>query len=83
MLDVQTWKRLAREEWDELLSCGIDAVRGAGGDSGALFGVLDCAARLLVGVDFLEMVRELKLADRLGFSAYRELLTPCASFRAQ
>ncbi|SHK35964.1 hypothetical protein [Rhodothermus profundi] len=74
LLDVQTWKRLAREEWDELLSCGIDAVRVVGGDSGALFGVLDCAARLLVGVDFLEMVRGLKLADRLGVSAYRELL---------
>ncbi|MDQ7041865.1 MAG: hypothetical protein Q9M35_13085 [Rhodothermus sp.] len=74
LLDVETWKRLAREEWDELVSCGIDAVRVVGGDAGALFGVLDCAARLLVGVDFLEMVKGLKLADRLGFSACRELL---------
>jgi hypothetical protein len=44
LLDVKTWKKIAEEEWDELIGCGLDALDATSGDPVALIGVLDCAA---------------------------------------
>ncbi len=74
LLDATTWKRLAQDEWDELLSCGIDALEATSGDPVALIRVLDCAANLLLGFGFFDMLQRLKLADRLGLSWYDEVV---------
>jgi hypothetical protein len=31
LLDVQTWKRIEKEEWDEWAGCGLDALKARGG----------------------------------------------------
>lgn len=74
LLDAKTWKKIAQEEWDALISCGIDIASASGGGAGALLDVLNCAADLLIGYSFNDMLRGLKLADRLGLDGYTDLL---------
>jgi hypothetical protein len=31
LLDVQTWKRIEKEEWDEWAGCDLDALKARGG----------------------------------------------------
>lgn len=70
LLDVQTWKRIADEEWDELLGCGLDAMDATSGDPVALVGVLDCTADQLLGFSFFDILQGLKIPDRLGGGWY-------------
>lgn len=74
LLDVQTWKRIANEEWDELLGCGLDAMDATTGDPVAIIGALDCAAGQLlpVDIDFFGMLRGLD--DRIGLSWYDDVI---------
>jgi hypothetical protein len=74
LLDARTWKRIGREEWDQLVDCGIDALDATSGDTGALISTLNCAAGLTLGMDFFDMLRGLKAADRLGLDWYDDVM---------
>jgi len=72
IFDIETWKQLAKEEWDVLVNRGISVVRLVSG--GDLLGVLDCAMEFLVGYNFVGALKELKAAKYLDASVYNELL---------
>ena len=60
----------SRDEWDELLGCGLDAIAAAGGDPVALAGCLNCAVRQTLGLDFFDLLGVLKAGGYLGQSWY-------------
>lgn len=74
LLDPSTWKKIFGSEWFEFVNAAADGQAALNGDPVALLGVLDYAAEQFVGFGFFDMLSGLKLADRLGFSAYNDLL---------
>ncbi|PEN08430.1 hypothetical protein CRI93_04775 [Longimonas halophila] len=74
LLDVQTWKRIGQEEWDDLLECGLNTMDATTGDPVAIVSALDCAADQLLGVSFFELLSGLKIADRLGLGWYDDVM---------
>ena len=74
LLDVQTWKRIGQEEWDDLLECGLNTMDATTGDPVAIVSALDCAAGQLLGVSFFELLGGLRIADRLGGNWYDDVM---------